>query len=240
MTRPHTFPCVEDFEHPWPCYRKQGHPEDMWHERQRPPAGSTESDTDTKDDLWEKEPSWNYKKADWFKFQNLTDVLCRELDTDNSNDINTSVQQLTDCILQAAKQVIPTGRRKDYKPYRSNHLQCLHDQLTEARKRLEQLPSPEYTFSTTRQGLLLTKKRPRKPASHGKKRLVHSTRRKTHRSSGIWQRPRMTTSSMHQEQSFWRKVPRSSRARRQPTCLQTVSERTAYLISQWRNKQTSD
>ena len=28
-----------------------------------------------------KEPSWNYKKADWLKFQNLTDMLCRELDT---------------------------------------------------------------------------------------------------------------------------------------------------------------
>ena len=43
-----------------------------------------------------------------------------------------------------------------------------------------------------------------------------------------------------QEQSFWMKVPRSSWARRQPTCLQTVSERTAYLISQGRNKQTSE
>ena len=29
-----------------------------------------------------KEPSWNYKKADWSKFENPTDVLCRKLDTD--------------------------------------------------------------------------------------------------------------------------------------------------------------
>ena len=48
--------------------------------------------------------------------------------------------------LQATKQAIPRGRRKDYKPYWSNHLQCLRDQLTEARKRLEQLPSPEHTI----------------------------------------------------------------------------------------------
>ena len=81
-----------------------------------------------------KEPSLNYKKADWLKFQNLTDMLCRELDTDNSKNINASVQQLTDCILQAAKQAIPRGRRKDYKPYWSNHLQRLHDQLAEVRK----------------------------------------------------------------------------------------------------------
>ena len=94
--------------------------------------------------------------------------------------------------------------------------------------------------STTRQGLFLTKKRTRKPASHGKKRLAHSTWRKTHRSSGIWQRPWMVTSSMPQEQPFWRKVPRSSQERKQPTCLQTVSERTAYLLSQGKNKQTSE
>ena len=93
-----------------------------------------------------KESSWNYKKADWSKFHNLTDVLCRELDTDNSNNISTSVQRLTDCILQAATQTIPRGRRKDYKPYWSNHLQCLDDRHTEARKRLEQLPSSEYTI----------------------------------------------------------------------------------------------
>ena len=73
-------------------------------------------------------------------------MLCRELDTDNSKNINASVQQLTDCILQTAKQAIPRGRRKDFKPYWSNHLQCLHDQLAEARKRLEQLPSPEYAI----------------------------------------------------------------------------------------------
>ena len=90
-----------------------------------------------------KEPSWNYKKANWLKFQNLTYMLCRELDTDNSKNINASVQQLTECILQAAKQAIPRGRRKDYKPYWSNRL---HDQLAEARKRFEQLPSPEHTI----------------------------------------------------------------------------------------------
>ena len=74
-----------------------------------------------------KEPSLNCKKADWSMFLNLTDLLCRELDTDSSKNINTDVQQLTDYILQAAKLAIPRGRRKDYKPYWSNYLQCLHD-----------------------------------------------------------------------------------------------------------------
>ena len=100
-----------------------------------------------------KEPSWNYEKADWPKFPNPTDMLYRELDTDNSKNINASVQLPTGCILQVAKQAILRGRRrgvKDYKPYWCNHLQCLHDQLTEARKRLEQLPSPEHTILYTK------------------------------------------------------------------------------------------
>ena len=60
----------------------------------------------------------------------------------------SSIQQLTDCILPATKRAVPRGRRKrkDYKPYWSNHPQYLRDQLTEARKRLEQLPSPEHTI----------------------------------------------------------------------------------------------
>ena len=90
--------------------------------RQLPPAGSTESDSTEQTTSQKKEPSWNYKEADWSRFQILTDVLCRELDTDNSKNISTSVQQLTDCILQAAKQAIPRGKRKDDKPYWSNHL----------------------------------------------------------------------------------------------------------------------
>ena len=109
--------------------------------------------------------------------------------------------------------------------------------MTNSQKPENNLSSPLHQSapsSTTRQGLLLRKKRTRKPASHGKQRLAHSTWRKTHRSSGIWQRPWMTISSMPQEQSFWRKVPRCSWARRQPTCtcLQTVSERTACLVSE--------
>ena len=114
--------------------------------RQRPPAGSTESDTERTDHLSEEGTQLELQKGRLAEIPNLTDMLCRELDTDNSKNINASVQQLTDSIFQAAKKAIPRGRRKDYKPYWSNHLQCLHDQLADARKRLEQLPSPEHTI----------------------------------------------------------------------------------------------
>ena len=90
-----------------------------------------------------KDASWNYKKADWPKFHQLTDKLCMENNIDSNKDINSNVKQLTNCILEAAKQSIPRGRRRDYKPYWSDKLQTLHDQLTVARNRLEQHPSPE-------------------------------------------------------------------------------------------------
>ena len=104
-------------------------------------------------------------KAEWSKLRNLTDVLCRGLDTDNSKNINIRVQQLSDYIVQAAKQDILRGRREDHKPYWSNHLQCLHDQLTETRK---DLSSSLRQSSTTRKGLLSTKSRSRKPGRQEK------------------------------------------------------------------------
>ena len=57
--------------------------------RQWPPVGSTESDTDRTDHLSEEGTQLELQKG---KFRNLTDMLCRELDTDNSKIINTSVQ----------------------------------------------------------------------------------------------------------------------------------------------------
>ena len=81
-------------------------------EKKRPPAGSAENDTDRTDHLSEEGTQLDYQKADWSKFQSLTGVLYRELDTDNSKNINTSVQQLTDCILQAAKQAIPKAEER--------------------------------------------------------------------------------------------------------------------------------
>ena len=53
-----------------------------------------------------------------------------------------------------------------------------------------------------------------KPTTNQSEWFFHTQLWETHRSSGIWQRPWMTISSMPQEQSFWRKVPRSSRGKR--------------------------
>ena len=60
--------------------------------------------------------------------------------------------------------------------------------------------------STTKQGLLLKKKRSRKPASHGKKILAHSARRKAH-SSRIWQRPEWRSAACPKSSSFEGRYP---------------------------------
>jgi ribonuclease HI len=95
-------------------------------------------------------PSWNYKKANWSKFQASTNSLCNERRFDKKNDINTNVQQFTECILEAAKQSIPRGRRKNYKPYWNQKLQDLHDHLTTTREQLEKTPNTENTTAYNR------------------------------------------------------------------------------------------
>ena len=72
---------------------------------------------------------------------------------------------------------------------------------------LSSSPRQSTPSSTTKLGLLLTKNRSRKPASHGKKRLAHSTWRKTHRHSGICQRPWMTITACPKSSPFEGRYP---------------------------------
>nr|KAG5691968.1 hypothetical protein BaRGS_011359 [Batillaria attramentaria] len=89
-----------------------------------------------------KHASWNFKRADWLKYQHHAEDLCNVTFTE---DMNTNVKRLTESILTAAKRSIPRGFRKDYKPYWSKRLATLHQQLSEARTCMEQNPSSETT-----------------------------------------------------------------------------------------------
>ena len=90
-----------------------------------------------------KDPSWNYKRADWQTFKELTDKFTEDADMSQDKSLNDNVSSLTNAILKAAIRSIPRGRRADYKPYWSSTIQKLHDQLTTAREQLERNPSPE-------------------------------------------------------------------------------------------------
>ena len=58
-------------------------------------------------------------------------------------DINKVVSKFTRCILQAAKETIPKGARKEYKPYWNNDLDKLHNELNTARDVAESEPTSE-------------------------------------------------------------------------------------------------
>ena len=56
-------------------------------------------------------------------------------------DINKVVCEFTRCILQVAKEAIPKGARKEYKPYGNDDLDILHNELNTARDRAEYIPT---------------------------------------------------------------------------------------------------
>jgi ribonuclease HI len=84
-------------------------------------------------------PRWNYKKADWTMYQHRTSLLTKDISTDK--DINKVVEDFSKSILQAAHETIPRGARKEYKPYWSNELEKLHNDVETARKQAESSPS---------------------------------------------------------------------------------------------------
>lgn len=83
----------------------------------------------------------NYK-AKWKLFSHCTNVLARDLQV-QGRDINHVVRELNSFVLQAAHECIPRGTHKDYKPFWSNQMQELQDEMTEARQKIENHPSDE-------------------------------------------------------------------------------------------------
>ena len=87
-------------------------------------------------------PRWNYKKADWEKFSHLTEKYTQTIVTNNSN-INRPATAFDTAILKAAAETIPRGARKNYKPYWTEELQNLEDDVTRTREEVERSPTVE-------------------------------------------------------------------------------------------------
>lgn len=102
------------------------------------------ADVSTVSEHHRKRASWNFKRANWGKYQLHAEDLFHNIDL--TEDINRNVKLITNTILTAAKKSIPRGFRKDYKPYWSKRMADLHHQLSKARERMEQSPSPETTM----------------------------------------------------------------------------------------------
>ena len=89
-------------------------------------------------------PRWNYKKANWNQYAELSNLSLEKVNV--SGDINKVVKILNKEILAVAKQTIPRGARREYKPYWSKELQEAHDQLTKAREKAEDSPSQDHNI----------------------------------------------------------------------------------------------
>ena len=87
-------------------------------------------------------PSWNYKKADWKRFRELTDIYSKSI-TFSKHSVNKNASNFNSAVLKAAKESIPRGRWHDYKPYWNNTLEKIHKELSEAREEMERNPTPQ-------------------------------------------------------------------------------------------------
>ena len=87
-------------------------------------------------------PRWNYNKANWTKFAQLSDDLTMPINT-KSRQLDKTAKKFQEAILEAAKQSIPRGSRNDYLPNWSKELETLHEEVTAARQEVERSPTIE-------------------------------------------------------------------------------------------------
>ena len=83
---------------------------------------------------------WNYKKANWALFKQKTDEKLSILEPPDS--IDTYYTAISTTILQSAKDSIPRGKPKKYRPYWDSELEDLTKKRKEARKCAEKNPTP--------------------------------------------------------------------------------------------------
>ena len=90
-------------------------------------------------------PRWNYKKAKWSVFAVRANELTKGIRVQGRNE-NHVIKEWNKCILQAAQETIPRGARRDYKPFWSNELKELEENMNEAREKAEKEPSQANTI----------------------------------------------------------------------------------------------
>ena len=91
-------------------------------------------------------PRWNYKKENWSLYRHRTNILTNSIQV-YDRDINIVIKEFNNYVLQAAKERIPKGARKDYKPYWNEDLNNKHNERTIARNLADVAPSIENNTS---------------------------------------------------------------------------------------------
>lgn len=84
---------------------------------------------------------WNVHKANWSEYKAATLSKLKEIDV--TQDLNIVYENITNAILTAARQNIPQGNRKQYRPFWNSNLQKIVQERRQARKKVETNPSRE-------------------------------------------------------------------------------------------------
>ena len=84
-------------------------------------------------------PRWNYKKANWPLYRHRTSILTNSIQV-NDRYKNIITKECNNYVLQAVKECIPKGARKDNKPYWNEDLNNKHNELTTARNLADVAP----------------------------------------------------------------------------------------------------
>ena len=103
-------------------------------------------------------PRWNYKKADLKSYSHPSSILTSNIWT-YEQDFNKVIKEFTTGILQAAKECIPKGARKEYKLYWSDEIENTHKDLPDAKKTAQNNPSIENNIALKLANAKFTKTR---------------------------------------------------------------------------------
>ena len=75
-------------------------------------------------------------------FSRLTNEYCKTVKADHFN-INKATDSFSQSILSAASETIPRGAQMNYRPYWTEELQGLEDEVARTREKVENNPTPQ-------------------------------------------------------------------------------------------------
>ncbi|GFS23093.1 hypothetical protein ElyMa_005125300 [Elysia marginata] len=84
-------------------------------------------------------PRWNDKRANWDHFTALTDELAININA-RSKNTNRGTKAIIEAIIKSAKKAIPRGARQNYRPFWTEELEELENEVNVASKEVEEHP----------------------------------------------------------------------------------------------------
>ena len=168
-------------------------------------------------------PRWNYKQTDCALYSQLTDQVTKHIRVEG-RDTNTVVKYFNAGILTAAQKYIPRVARQNYKPYCSEELERLDEELSAARREAETNPSQDNHshLQHTKPDFSGTSFKPVGKA--GETKQHHSIWRKMVPSCRDWQ-SNLTMKVTAEPQQHWKQMDSTYQANKLQTNLLTIMKK---------------